>query len=463
MSEELFYPEQQRALEKLERARGGLVFWKVGTGKTRLGLQAFATLQKVYKWSNPCICLVVCKPKCFYDWRREIMKLDMDCVVLENDVESMPKSVWENVCRKPTFLLVSHAMLDKKFEELDRNRFIRCVILDDGYLFKNPRAAKTIAANKLTLSRKGILLSGSVMTQSNLEDIYGQAFAINQHRRIAPNLTRFRGDFLNYKMVGGDLKKFPVRTPKKGAYEDIVRALGNGADFYFPPNQERRIHHQLVEVEPTPEQGKLFAELREWYSQEEYNIELDYALTVTLRIQQIANGFTLDDNGMQHDVPTNKIDKLIDLVDTILAAGERCIIWCAFRRDVDRLEKLLPFATLQMSGSHTFDIDAWNAKRANVVIATEAIGVGFNHFEQVPYAIYFSMDWKWLNLQQSRGRNDRRGSNHTDVFYYYLMVKDSLDRRIYDTATISGNRELTLVKQGEVADWIKGYATAQDR
>lgn len=448
---EIFYPEQQRVLAKIEKARGGCVFWKVGTGKTRIGLQSFATLQKVYKWPNPCIVLVVCKPKCFYDWRREAGLINFDCVVLENNMEGLPKVTLEAMYEKPTMLLVSHAMLAKQQDLLNRHPWIKMVLIDDGYMFKNPRAAKTIAANKLTLSRRAVLLSGSVMTQSNLEDVYGQAFAVNQHRRIARNLTAFRGEYLHCKMDTG----YPIYSPKKGSYNRIVEALGDGADFYFPPNAERKINHQIVEIPATPKQTALFTELKKWYEALAYNVELDNALSVTLYLQRVSNGWMLDDNGCFHNIENNKVERTIELVDSILAAGERCVIWCAFTRDVDLLIGEMPFATMQMSSRHPFDPLLWNARAADVCIATEASGVGVNHFENTPYAIYFSMDWKWLDLQQSRGRTDRHASKHSECFYYYLHTKGSLDRRIYDVATNSGNRELTLVKHGEVTEWLK--------
>ncbi len=450
-TEELFYPEQQRVLKKIERARGGLVFWKVGTGKTRIGLEAFATLQKVYKWPNPCIVLVVCKPKCFYDWRQETIKLGLDWVVLENDYCPLPDEVLINMQAKPTMLLVSHAMLAKMAEHLNRNPNIRCVIIDDGYLFKNPRAEKTKAANKLTLSRKGILLSGSVMTQRDITDIYGQAFAVNQHRRIAPNLTKFRTNYLHCNMDSG----YPIYSPRKGSYANIINALGDAADFYFPPNAERKIHHQIITIPATDKQRKIFYDLKQWYEAMDYNLELENGLQVALHIQRAANGWILDDNGCFHLISNNKIQRTVELVDEIIAGGESCVIWCAFTRDVDLLAHEMPFATLQMSSRHPFDLDAWKAGKTKVCIATEASGVGVNHFEQTPYAIYFSMDWKWLDLQQSRGRTDRKSSKHLECFYYYLQTQGSLDRRIYNVATDSGNRELTLVKQGEIANWLK--------
>lgn len=451
---DVFYPEQQVAHDNLVKSRGGLLFWKVGTGKTRVGLEVFATLQKVYKWSNPCICLFVCKPKCFHDIRKEIIKIGFECIVLENDYE-VPEAVWKNMHTRPTILLVSHAMLSKRLEYLDSNRFIRMVLLDDGYLFKNPRSEKSKAAQRLSVSRRSVLMSGSVMTQRDLTDIYGQAQAVNQHRRIAPNLTKFRSEYFNHMRVGNpDKKQWPMMSPKKGSYERIVKALGDCTNFYFPKNEERKIHHQIVEVPATSEQTAMFEELREWYSIDQLNVELDFVLQVSLRVQQVSNGWVQGEHGEPRVVSNYKVGRTIELVEDILATGERCVIYCAFRHDVKMLVDALPFATLQMLGGQQFDVAAWETGRYPVVVATEASAVGFNHFEQVPYAIYFSMDWPWLYLQQSRGRHDRRASLHREVFYYYMQTQGGLDAKIYDVASSSGEKESTLIRAGEIRSWI---------
>jgi hypothetical protein len=449
-----FYEQQQQAHDNLVRTRGGLLFWKVGTGKTRVALSIFATLQTVYKWPMPCICLYVCKPKCFYDIRREIILIGMDCVVLENDYE-VPYEVQVQMLTKPTILLFSHAMLAKRLDYLRQNKDIRMVLLDDGYIFKNPKAEKTKAAAKLTVSRRAVLMSGSVMTQRNLCDIYGQAYAVNQHRRMAPNFTGFRSKYLFMRLEETrDKRTYPKFSPKPKAYESIVKDLGDAANFYFPENKDRKVHHQILEVLSTPEQDKLFAELKEWYSAEAYNIELDFALQVSQQLQRVSNGWITSDHKAPYLIPNNKIARCRELVEEIIEGGERCVIWCAFKQDVRFVCEALPFATLQMSGDMPFDIKAWESGKYPVVVCTEASGVGVNHFEQVPYAIYFSMDWAWLALQQSRGRTDRKASKHDEVFYYYLHTQGGIDRKIYDVATSAESRESTLIQLGAVRDWL---------
>src|SRR5678816_1918843 len=68
------FDHQITAVRKLVRSRGGIVWWKVGEGKTRIALFMFAALQNAYHWSLPSVCLVVCRRSAFFDWSDEIRR-----------------------------------------------------------------------------------------------------------------------------------------------------------------------------------------------------------------------------------------------------------------------------------------------------------------------------------------------------------------------------------------------------
>ncbi len=425
--------------------RCGLVFHRVGTGKTRIALETFATLQQRLKWVNPCVSLVVCRRKAFMDWRQEIIKLGHDWNIVEDDLEMIRKK--QNFLNRPTILLVSHAMLPKIWEYvLSYSYWVRMMIVDEGYLLKNPRAKMSRACNKIAKEvHVSVILSGSIMTARDPTDVYGQAFAINRHKHLANSLTGFRSEYLT---------KFTLR-PKPGAYENILKKLSSITDVYFPTNNTRRIKEQVFTIPATKEQTAAFASLREWYELEDLGIELTNVLQVANKIQTISNGWVKDNDGNFISIKSNKPEHLLSVVEELREQGERVLIWCAFVHDVDMLRSYLPFATLQMSSQHDFDLDDWKSGKTTVAIATEASGSSINHFADTAYAIYFSMDAKWLNLQQSMGRTNRRSSQHSTCFYYYLQVEGSLDSRIYHLAKTSQRTEDKLVLLGELKHWLQ--------
>ena len=454
------YEEQLRAHQKLVNARGGIVWWRVGTGKTRIGIEVFWSLMSMYKWALPCVCVVVLKRSAFLDFRIELDKINVDAVVLEDDLFDLPDATLQNMERKPTFLLISAGMLSKSIPHLLVDARVKFAIIDELYMYKNPGSARAKWVQKLSLHVKTVGLSGSVMTAQRVEDVYGQLMAVQKHRYVAPNITRFRSEFLNMKMQGGEAKKWPLWWPKPGAYKQIMDACKDCVDVYFPPNNERKIHQQVFTVDATPEQETMFRDLKKWFEVTvpgQKTLEFNNSLQIALKIQQISNGW-ID----EHSVPSNKLSKLHELVQDIIDQDETVVIWCAFRKDVERLKAFfdsLGIATLQFMSGANFNSLQWRERKIKVCLATEAMGVSVNHFEQTPFAIYFSIDYKWFDMQQSMGRTNRRSSEHKNCFYYFIHVEGSLDKSIHKRVFDSRNRELTLIQIGEeVHDWMKNAA-----
>lgn len=437
--------DQLRALAKFGKARGGLCWWRMGTGKTRISLFWFATLQNIYRWSVPSICVIVCRRRAFYDWKQEIAKIFPYCDVWQDDIPSHPPSL------NPCFLLLSEGMLAKSVSKFAGMRTIRAVIYDELWLYSNPRSAKSEAAYLFGMGRKCLGLSGTVMKARDLAEVWSQARCVSKHARLATSLTKFRSEYQITESYGG----FPSFRPQPNAYSRIMEDLEWCADVHFPQSA-RKVSEQFHEVPATAKQRGYFRELKQYYSLDEHGMEFNSALQTAVKVQQISDGFVKVGEDSFIDFPTDKFEKLKDELEIILSAGERAIVWCAFRHTVELLTAQLPFATLQMVGGVDFDVAAWERGDAAVVIATEASGSSVNYFKDVPYAIYYSVNYKWLDLGQSQWRTNRKDSKHSECFYKYLAVEGSLDRHVLDVAMGAGDSEESLIRSSGVTKWLKG-------
>ena len=410
------------------------------SGKTRIALYWWQLMIDAMKWQCPDILLVVSRRKAFYDWEKEIRA----CLPgVDVYVESCPAHPPHR-----SVLLVSEGMFCKLATWL-RTLPIRAVVYDELWLYSNHKSAKSQAVQLFSIGRRALGLSGSIMKAKNTLEVYSQAMAVQKHRIVADSPTKFRGQYQMCINIG-----FPKYYPRPGAYQKLMNRLEFCTDIHFPKGN-RLIHDQYHDIPATPQQLKYFKELKEFYSVEDVGLELNNALALVIKAQQIANGWVKTAEGRVVRINTNKIAKLIEELESILAGGDKVIVWCAFREDIKILAEELPFATVQMLGGTDFDLDRWKSPDVNVCLATVGSGSSVNHFEQCPYAIYFSSDFKWKNMQQTRGRTDRKSSRHSDCFYKYLQVDSSLDSHVYRTVMESGDRENILIKIGEVAEWIK--------
>lgn len=455
----MLFSRQARAVSRLARSRGGIVWWKVGEGKTRIALFLFASLQNAYNWALPSVCLIVCRRGAFHDWRTEIERCFRGSPIYENDIPVHP------VGARPSFLLVSHgdmartrrikgkAVANEKFARLQENEAIRFVVLDELWLYANNKSERSKSACLLTKSRKSVGLSGTVMKARDTSEVYCQAMAVQKHKYLAPSLTRFRT--MHQKCITiGSAGGFPRKYPKPGAYVKIMRDISEAADIHFPKG-ERLISDQFHTVEATPQQEKYFRELKSYYSIDDLGLEYDHAIVISIKAQQIADGWIEAEEGQRITVPTNKVEKLSDELSDIVAAREKVVVWCAFRYDVEYLARRLDFATVQMVGGKVFDLARWRRADIHVCLATEDSGSSVNHFADTPYAIYYSANYKWLSMQQSRGRTDRgRASGHSTCFYKYLQVAGSMDGHVYRTALAAGRDERKLITSS-VQSWLK--------
>lgn len=438
------HPAQERARVRFSEGGGrGIAWHKVGEGKTRIALTTFATLQKSEGWDEPCILVVVTRRKAFRTWEDEIRECGYDWEVtqLGNVMAGDEATVW----------LVSEAKLHTEWESIVNNPYVRMVAIDELYLFKSPDSKKNKAARKLGKRYPVVGLSGSIMTAGKLEDVYGQLLAVGLNKVVSPTFTAFRDEYL---MSFNDFG-VPTWCAKKGAYSKIMQKLQPYIDIHMPTGSERKIHESVVNVDPSPEQRKYFKSLKDLYEAEDFGVETDCAAAAVIKLQQVSNGWIKGNDGVIHEFASPKVERLQVLLEELIAANERCIVWCAFQHDVEMLSRLLPFATLQMSGAHKFDDSAWKTGDAKVVLATEGSGSSINDFAQVKYAIYFSQTFKWLDLQQSMGRTDRKSSEHDECFYYFLHTDKSVDRHVYDTVKNSQGLEQALFNKGELLQWLK--------
>jgi len=436
---------QNRARRRLsERGGRGIVWHKVGEGKTRVALTTFATLQFENDWQPPCVLVVITRRKAFRTWFDEIN----DCNFNWSVGTLAPKLGLD--ANRPIVWFVSEAMLHKEVEKILHHPYVRMVAIDELYLFKNPQSKKNKAASQLAQRFPTCGLSGSIMTAGKLEDVYGQARAVGIHKLLSPTLTAFRDEYLMSFNEAG----YPTWYPKKGSYSKVMDKLADSIDIHMPVGSKRKIHESIINVDPTEHQQQLVHDMRNLFEAEDYGVETDNAAVAVIKVQQISNGWIKSDDGTIHEFESPKVQRLQVLLEELLDAGERVVVWCAFQHDVTYLSKLLPFATLQMSGSHKFDSQDWKAGKAKVVIATEGSGASINDFAQVKYAVYFSQSFKWLDLQQSMGRTDRKSSQHEECYYYFLHTARTLDRHVYDTVKNSRGLEEALFRKGEVRQWL---------
>lgn len=453
---------QKYAAKLLSRNNGGAVWHRVGEGKTRIAYKWFATIAK--RSDNP-LFIVVCRRKAFTDWKEEAVK----CGLTNWRVVDYEIFLGKLISSIPTVLLVSHGMLAKLGRDIaSLGSLVQAVAYDEGFLYRTPGTKHVTEANRISeqVGRAGIL-SGTIMPNRNLECVFGQFYAINKHEHagIGRTLTEFRSSFMF---------KFHINPhrPEQYKFVNAKRAVQRVSDLVAPlasvwmPKSTRQIKHIVRHVDPSAAQRRAMARLRdEYYLQTRKGVlELKNAPTLITKCQQISDGFLQlgkTDDGRKGDTlryGSEKMAYLIEFISELILCGERVIVWCAFNHTVglvlQRLQRDLPHVkAYSFTGKQKFDERGWH-RDGQVVVATEDSGSSVNAFGQVAHAIYYSMSFKWLSLQQSMGRSDRKDSKHPVAYYYYLYTKGSLDAYVHKTAKESGEKEKDFIDLTALRQWL---------
>jgi hypothetical protein len=437
------YPQQADAYRKMVRERGGVVWMRVGTGKTRVGLLSAIALAKAKA------IVAICRRAAFQDWENEIATLQ-----LPHQVHNVENITLNQTFIEYTLILVSEGMLlspaiQAVIDSLTRFQQVGAFIIDEAYMFKNPKSLKHRALLALRRDLPTIVMSGSIMPARDLLDIYGQVELSGHGPRLAKHLSSFRESFQT-----GIQGKFFAWYPKKGAYSEIMNKIEPFTYIYMPRKSERKIEETILKVDPSQQQLDWFTELKK-YAAIEGILELKNMATIAIKAQQISDGWVKHQDGSIEWIDSPKLQRCIALINEIVEGGEKLVVWCAFREDLNRLGEQLEYPIATLQSGKTFDAVGWQKGKYKLCLATEASGSSVNHFAQVPYGIYFSQDTKWLSLQQSQGRHDRVSSMHETCFFTFLHTKKSLDSQIYYVVRTAQSVEKGVITNLDVLQWLR--------
>lgn len=199
-----------------------------------------------------------------------------------------------------------------------------------------------------------------------------------------------------------------------------------------------------VDVELTDEQHRIYGELRRYALSEigEGVVSTTSVITQLLRLQQIVCGHVPNDLGERQEVPTRRIEALMDVVEEALEErpDRKFVIWTRFRPDVERIvaalsEKYPALEIAQFHGGNakTRHLDSERFQkdpRCQFMVATYAGGHG-NTWTASDFCIYYSNDFDLELRLQSEDRLHRGGQKNV-VTYVDLVARGTVDEKIID-------------------------------
>jgi superfamily II DNA or RNA helicase len=409
---------------------GGILADDMGLGKTLQTLTWLAWL-KQRNSKNPRPSLVICPASVLHNWRREAEKFtpDMRVLVLESGAarHNLRKQIPQH-----DLIVTNYALLRRDLEELQKFSF-RAVILDEAQFIKNPGAQVTHSVKQLKCEHK-LALTGTPL-ENRLLDLWSIVDFIQ------PGYLGTQEQFLETYEPRGENAESEQRIARKRLSAKlrplVLRRLKKHVAKDLPDRIEERRDCPLGD-----EQRKLYlAELRRSREQVMKAVETQglnkskmHVLAALTRLRQVCCHPSL----VGSDTASGKTETLFELLDPLIADGQKVLVFSQFVQMLQLLEKecaLRNIRTHILTGQTKDRQEVVNAFQADgkpgvFLLSLRAAGTGLN-LTNASYVVLYDPWWNPAVEAQAIDRSHRIGQTQT-VNAYRLIAPGTVEEKIWE-------------------------------
>lgn len=324
------------------------------------------------------------------------------------------------------------------------------LVIDELTSFKNSKSQRFKAMRIARPSVKRVIGLTGTPAPNGLIDLWGQMYCIDMGQRLGKSVTKYRESHFETH----SWNNIVVRCDVKKGHEDIIRnsiadiCLSMQAKDYLQL-PDLMMHTVPVELSPATmsaynkfEREKVL-EFKQEHEGEPTNILANSAAGLMNKLAQFANGAVYDDERNIHEIHSEKVDKLAEIVEA--ANGNSVLVFYQFKHDIPRIIKKLKGYRVEVYEGEKQLLD-WNAGKIDVLLAHPAsTAYGLNMQQGGHYIVWFGTGWDLELFQQANARLHRQGQKHP-VTVYKLIGAHTVDERA------STSLENKKVKQQSLLD-----------
>lgn len=423
-----------------------------GLGKT---LQMIYLAEELKNRDGVEHCFIICGLNTLkYNWKKEIEKFsNLDCKILGEKKTKKGKekigSVKDrlNDLKNPIdeFFIITNIEtlrnedIIKELKKKKSTNKIDMMVLDECHVCKNPTSQQ--GKNLLKISAKYMVgLTGTLLLNSPLDAYVPLKWlgiensTYTNYKFYYCNYTGFFNNILegykNTEVLKDMLDKYALRRTK---------------DLLDLP--EKTVIHEELTMED--DQDKFYYNIIEGLAEQvdKVSINTSTILSMVVRLRQATACPSILSS---ENISAVKINRAIDLVEQIVAGGDKVVIFSVFKPTLEEIaDRIKEYNPLICTGDLkdeeiSKNIDKFqNDESHKVMLATTAkMGTGIT-LNRASYAIFIDAPWTAAQCEQCEDRIHRIGSKDP-VFIYYLWARNTIDERV---------REIVETKEA-MADYI---------
>lgn len=307
------------------------------------------------------------------------------------------------------------------------------LVIDELTSFKNSKSQRFKAMRIATPTVGRVIGLTGTPAPNGLIDLWGQMYCIDMGERLGKSVTRYREDYFDTHRWNN----IAVRCDVKKGCDEVIRnkiadiCLSMQAKDYL---QLPDLMMNAVAVELSPATMKAYTkferekvlEFKQEHEGEPSNLLVNSAAALMNKLSQFANGAIYDEDHNVHEIHSEKLDKLAEIVEA--ANGNSVLVFYQFKHDIERIRTKLKSYKVQVYEGEKQLMD-WNAGKIDVLLAHPAsTAYGLNMQQGGHYIVWFGTGWDLELFQQANARLHRQGQKHP-VTVYKLIGAHTVDER----------------------------------
>ena len=464
------YDHQRDALNSSANENQWAYFMEMGTGKTKVTIDNMAYLF----FQRKITAALIIAPKSVYTiWENEIethLPNEIKYKIFKWNIDKPKDYASLNKTKDFRIFLINVEALSTKrgldaCEDYLSKNILNFVVLDESTTIKNRSAKRTKNILGLrSLSHIRRILTGSPITKSPL-DLYTQC------QFLSPELLGF-SSYLAFRNRYAEMADLPVGSGRFIQIPKYYKRLDELEDKLKRFSTRIR-KDQCLDLKPKIRQrryieleGKnkaLYNRLREHALAivEDSTISFSNKLTEIIKLHQVCNGFTKDDDGKILQLHDQKIDALKEILDE---TDGKVIIWANYLWNIHQIKHELMVkygekSTVCIFGEVSVEDRRQAVKRiqedpeTRFLVANPTTG-GFGlTLTACNTVIYYSNNYNLEVRMQSEDRAHRLGQKGS-VVYVDIVAKNTLDEAIMKSLINKGKIAAKTLGEEELKSWL---------
>lgn len=443
------YEHQQRVFDVSKSREYYAYFWEMGLGKSKITLDVIGHL---YTQGQITGALIIAPKGVYQNWYYDEIHahLNLDDYyygLYSSAPRKEQRKEMEEMLQPRSELTICimnvEAFSGKKgaaYAEQFLKKHSTIMVIDESTAIKTWKAARTKALVKLGRQAKyRRILSGTPITQSPL-DMYSQCEFLKARCLGFPTWTAFKSYYAVIQVMRMGTRSFNQVTGFRNLdeLEESIKPFASRIKKEDALDLPEKVYEKRY-VEMTKEQIEAYNSMKELaVLQFDQNlVTTTSALTTIVKLQQIVCGHCKDDDENVFDIPSNRIQALLDIAAE--NQSKKIIVFCNFQRDVELVCEALnkeygPGSTVDYYGrteqcNRQLAIERFRKeKKCRFFVASSAGSKGITLVES-DLTVYYSNGYNLETRLQSEDRNHRIGQNKS-VTYIDLICPGTIDVKI---------------------------------